>query len=128
AGTPSFVCRNAPSIRTKDVDSLLGDWTAWRGDRCRASRSLVDGHRMSKTTESAIIEKDAASSIAISPRIAELLSEASASVEQHLFADNTKKAYASDWRVFQEWCDEYKVYSLPAHPTTLIAFFTDIKH
>jgi site-specific recombinase XerD len=83
---------------------------------------------MSKTTESAIVEKDAPSNVAISPRIAELLSEASASVEQHLFANNTKKAYASDWRVFQEWCDEYKVTSLPAHPTTLIAFFTDIKH
>jgi site-specific recombinase XerD len=83
---------------------------------------------MTTPSTSAITKAEAPSDIIVSPRIAELLSEASASVAQHLFADNTKKAYASDWRVFQDWCDEYKVASLPAHPTTLIAFFTDIKH
>lgn len=61
------------------------------------------------------------------PRILALLDEATTSVEQNRHAENTKKAYSSDWSVFQDWCAQNNVEAMPASPAVLIAFFTDMK-
>lgn len=39
--------------------------------------------------------------------------------------ENTKRAYASDWAGFTDWCDEKGVCPLPAHPGTIAAFLAD---
>jgi site-specific recombinase XerD len=39
--------------------------------------------------------------------------------------ENTKRAYASDWAGFTDWCDEKGVCPLPAHPATIAAFLAD---
>ncbi|EPR11000.1 hypothetical protein M527_04615 [Sphingobium indicum IP26] len=43
-------------------------------------------------------------------------------------APSTQRAYASDWRVFEEWCDERRIESRPASPgavATFLAFEAD---
>lgn len=39
--------------------------------------------------------------------------------------DNTKRAYASDWAGFTDWCSEKGVQPLPAHPATISAYIAD---
>jgi site-specific recombinase XerD len=39
--------------------------------------------------------------------------------------ENTKRAYASDWAMFKDWCDEKGVCPLPAHPASVAAFLAD---
>lgn len=40
-------------------------------------------------------------------------------------ADNTKKAYQSDWKDFQDWCLANGCQSLPADPLTVVRYLTD---
>jgi integrase len=40
-------------------------------------------------------------------------------------SDNTRKAYTSDWQVFDAWCSVQGVASLPATPATIAAFLID---
>lgn len=40
-------------------------------------------------------------------------------------ADSTWKAYASDWRQFDAWCQRVELPSLPAAPKTIAAFLAD---
>lgn len=44
-------------------------------------------------------------------------------LEQSL-SDNTKTAYAEDWKIFMQWCLEAQLSPLPATPET-IALFID---
>jgi len=39
-------------------------------------------------------------------------------------AENTRKAYASDWRDFATWCADYDHNSLPATPETVVLYLT----
>lgn len=39
--------------------------------------------------------------------------------------ENTRRAYASDWAIFSEWCEEKGVCALPASPAVLAAFLAD---
>ena len=39
-------------------------------------------------------------------------------------AENTRKAYSSDWREFSDWCREKGVSSLPAEPETVVAYLS----
>jgi len=41
-------------------------------------------------------------------------------------ADNTKRAYASDWRQFAAWCESNGFGSLPANPATVAAYFAHL--
>lgn len=41
------------------------------------------------------------------------------------YAENTAKAYSSDWRDFVSFCNEHGFTSLPAMPATLAAYITD---
>jgi site-specific recombinase XerD len=41
-------------------------------------------------------------------------------------AENTKRAYRSDWKSFENWCTVYGFDSLPALPTTVILYITDM--
>jgi integrase len=39
-------------------------------------------------------------------------------------ADNTKKAYGSDWQLFVQWCEAHSLEALPASPETLVYYLT----
>lgn len=39
--------------------------------------------------------------------------------------ENTKRAYAADWALFSDWCDDKQVKNLPAEPGTVAAFLAD---
>jgi site-specific recombinase XerD len=39
-------------------------------------------------------------------------------------ADNTRRAYTSDWRDFANWCDEHQRRALPADATTVAAYLS----
>lgn len=41
-------------------------------------------------------------------------------------AKSTKKAYLADWKVFQNWCDSYRINSLPATDQTVGLFITSL--
>ena len=41
-------------------------------------------------------------------------------------AENTKKAYGSDWRHFSNWCENNGLVSLPVKPATLILYLTEL--
>lgn len=45
---------------------------------------------------------------------------------EHSTADNTKRAYAADWRDFTAWCDDRQLASLPAEPGTLAAYLAQL--
>jgi site-specific recombinase XerD len=40
-------------------------------------------------------------------------------------AENTRRAYAADWRAFQAWCDAHREQAMPAPATTLLAYLVD---
>src|SRR3954453_8768460 len=47
--------------------------------------------------------------------------------KQHLAnskAENTKRAYRSDWAQFSEWCEKNELLDLPAEPETLVYYLT----
>jgi len=41
-------------------------------------------------------------------------------------AANTRRAYQSDWRHFCVWCDAHGLASLPALPSTIVLYITDL--
>jgi site-specific recombinase XerD len=41
-------------------------------------------------------------------------------------AENTSRAYASDWRQFETWCDRYRLQSLPAAPAVVALYLTSL--
>src|SRR4051812_33371049 len=41
-------------------------------------------------------------------------------------AENTRRAYQSDWRQFYAWCDAHRLASLPALPSTIVLYITDL--
>lgn len=40
-------------------------------------------------------------------------------------APATRRAYATDWRIFTAWCDERGISPLPADPRTLVLYLAD---
>lgn len=44
---------------------------------------------------------------------------AAGTMKQYAQAPNSKRAYDSDWKLFEEWCGEYKLTPLPATPKTV---------
>lgn len=40
-------------------------------------------------------------------------------------AESTRRAYASDWRIFERWCSEQGLTVLPANSATVAAFLAD---
>lgn len=41
-------------------------------------------------------------------------------------ADNTKRAYRSDWQDFKQWCDSNGSHPLPAEPATVCLYLTQL--
>ena len=39
-------------------------------------------------------------------------------------ADNTKKAYGSDWQLFSQWCEAHALEALPASEETIVYYLT----
>jgi len=40
-------------------------------------------------------------------------------------AENTRRAYLSDWRAWETWCQAHDLVALPAHPGTVCAYLAD---
>ena len=38
---------------------------------------------------------------------------------ESVLSDNTRRVYSAQWRIFNDWCDEVGLTSLPAHPLTV---------
>lgn len=45
---------------------------------------------------------------------------------QHARADNTRKAYQSDWRAFTAWCELHDLPALPADPRTVVLYLANV--
>lgn len=52
------------------------------------------------------------------------LAEARAFVEASV-PENTRRAYAADWALFSDWCEEKGVSNLPSSPAVIAAFIAD---
>jgi site-specific recombinase XerD len=42
------------------------------------------------------------------------------------YAQNTRVAYASDWKLFEAWCAEQQRRSLPATPETILGYLVTL--
>lgn len=56
---------------------------------------------------------------------AELMAEKVKGYISNAKSENTKKAYRSDWRDFELWCQANGLISLPASPATVAAYLSD---
>ena len=45
---------------------------------------------------------------------------------RHSLAQNTRRAYASDWRDFSSWCQAHHRVDLPALPETIAIYLTTL--
>ena len=45
-----------------------------------------------------------------------------ASSLESVLSDNTHRVYGTQWRIFQGWCDEVRLVSLPADPLTVARY------
>lgn len=57
------------------------------------------------------------------------LVQVAASVKEYMaasIAENTKRGYQSDWKLFTRWCDGMGAASLPAAPATVAAYLTSL--
>ena len=45
-----------------------------------------------------------------------------ASALESVLADNTRRVYGAQWRIFTGWCDEVDLRSLPADPLTVARY------
>jgi integrase len=59
------------------------------------------------------------------PASAAEIAERAADYAAQAQSDNTRLAYASDWAVFQAWCDLQGAVALPADPAVVLAFLVD---
>jgi site-specific recombinase XerD len=59
------------------------------------------------------------------PQLARLIEDAREHI-QGAKAVNTKRAYLSDWKSFENWCRVYGFETLPAVPATVILYITDM--
>ena len=41
---------------------------------------------------------------------------------ESVLSDNTQRVYGAQWRIFQGWCDEVGLQSLPAEPLTVARY------
>src|SRR5579875_1194289 len=60
-----------------------------------------------------------------SPDLVSLVEEAQDYTRQAR-AENTIRAYRSDWRHFTAWCDGHGLAVLPAAPETVVLYMTDL--
>jgi len=44
----------------------------------------------------------------------------------HSKADNTIRAYRSDWSQFELWCAQFTLVPMPAHPETIALYITHL--
>lgn len=55
----------------------------------------------------------------------ELVNDARAFVDASA-SENTRRAYAADWRTFSTWCAEHNLVALPAEVSTLVLYITHL--
>jgi site-specific recombinase XerD len=51
--------------------------------------------------------------------------ETAADLASNSRAASTRAAYASDWRIFEDWCGAHNLYPMPASPLAVAAFLAD---
>lgn len=59
------------------------------------------------------------------PVLPAVLADKVRDLKQASKAENTVRAYQSDWRTWQAWCDDHGHCPLPAHPETVAAYLAD---
>jgi integrase len=59
------------------------------------------------------------------PAAAAEIAERAAGYAAQAQSENTRLAYASDWAVFQAWCELQGVVAVPANPAVVLAFLVD---
>jgi hypothetical protein len=70
------------------------------------------------------IEADNSAATAALARLEQLTGEARTHVENSR-AENTRRAYRSDWADFLDWCQHHGRTPLPSSPETLALYLTD---
>jgi hypothetical protein len=83
--------------------------------------SVIDMHKDDRAGGGALALRPAGSGLAL----AELADEARGYVAASL-APATRRAYATDRRIFSTWCAERGVEPLPADPRTLVLYLYDM--
>lgn len=69
-----------------------------------------------------VVEQPADRSVVLAPE----LTEAARKFAAESKAENTRKAYRSDWRLFKAWCDAQGGAALPAEPSHTAAYLADL--
>lgn len=57
----------------------------------------------------------------------QLLEQSRQLAENGAVAENTKKAYSSDFQIFDQWCESLGLSSLPSNPPTIAAYISECK-
>ena len=132
ASTDKVTGNSAPGIHSNECQfrRFDGRQPGQRGTRSKgrftARRGQAnDGEKMVANTHS---PRDAASDPQIVPRppaAAPALRAADqgvASALESVLSDNTKRVYGAQWKLFEGWCDEVGLQSLPAQPLTVARY------
>jgi hypothetical protein len=96
----------------------------------RRQRDEIDrwiGHR--GRVVGAAVDEDDSYAEASGNLLAAELAELAAAADEYAAAaqaENTSRAYASDWRQFETWCDRYRLQSLPAAPAVVALYLTSL--
>lgn len=59
------------------------------------------------------------------PVLPSVLADRVTALRQASKAENTRRAYLSDWRAWESWCQAHDLVALPAHPATVCAYLAD---
>jgi site-specific recombinase XerD len=73
--------------------------------------------------DAALAELETGVSEEVAAELAELAEEAAVYLVNSI-ADNTRRAYQSDWRDFTSWCESHGRVALPASPDTVVLYLT----
>jgi integrase len=80
-------------------------------------------HDDSTTSALAVVEQDAPSATLT---VAQATVDGARTFAHAAKADNTRRAYRSDWQHFERWCEKHGAGSLPAHPSAVVAYVTEL--
>ena len=98
----------------------LRDNRSYRASFARRNRHLTNPWRSSMTTAASdpqIVPRPSASMPAL--RAAD---QGVASALESVLSNNTRRVYAAQWRIFENWCDSVGLPSLPAQPLTVARY------
>lgn len=59
------------------------------------------------------------------PVLPSVLADRVTALRQASKSENTRRAYLSDWRAWETWCETHELVPMPAHPATVCAYLAD---